>query len=540
MTRERLARFEPWIATALACSLGVVLAARTFPVAFLVPPGGLVLDGDLALHAIAQRYMIADAWRWPLLVVPGLETPSGTHIGIADGIPILAMILKSFRGWLPEGFHGIGLWLGISWALQPVAAVWALRGTGEKRLLPLLAVAVLAVSVPAWWSRIGHAALTSHFTILLGLGFYLRLVHRGGLWVWAAAALTLILTLLIHPYLALVFLAILSAVPVTLVLRRDPSWLRAAMCSAGAATTFAGAVSVFGYAGAGGGSGYGDYALNLLSPFWPASSALFPTLPYVDATGHGGWEGYNYMGAGLLLGLAATLCFRLGVVGRLIRRHAGLALVLLALTLVAVTTRIGLASSILVDLGPPPSFLEQFRSSGRLFWPVTYAAILAVVTILARAPMARLGLACVLIVAALQFADVHVLRRNVAGWARGGAYRAPAEAAAALRPLLRRSESLTLLPSYQCIPDPNAVAATLTLLNDIMSVTAERPIPMTTMFVARRQRPVQCNDAGLAAAPLRAGELRVLLPVVQPGLLAKVPGHADHCRPLQGLMVCAQ
>lgn len=60
--------------------------------------------------------------------------------------------------------------------LRPAAAVWALRVTGEKRLLSLLVVAVFAVSVPAWWSRIGHAALTSHFTILPGLGLYLRLV----------------------------------------------------------------------------------------------------------------------------------------------------------------------------------------------------------------------------------------------------------------------------------------------------------------------------------------------------------------------------
>lgn len=108
MTREYLARFEPLIATALAFSLGVVLAARTFPVAFLAPPGVLVLDGDLALRAIAQRCMIADAWRWPLLVVPALETPDGTHIGMADGIPIPALILKSLCGWLPRGFHGIG------------------------------------------------------------------------------------------------------------------------------------------------------------------------------------------------------------------------------------------------------------------------------------------------------------------------------------------------------------------------------------------------------------------------------------------------
>ena len=75
MTREYLAKLEPWIATALACLLGVVLAARTFLVTFPLPLGGLVRDEHLALHAIAQRCMIADGWWWPCL--PSASRPDG-------------------------------------------------------------------------------------------------------------------------------------------------------------------------------------------------------------------------------------------------------------------------------------------------------------------------------------------------------------------------------------------------------------------------------------------------------------------------------
>ena len=40
--------------------------------------------------------------------------------------------------------------------------------------------------------------------------------------------------------------------------------------------------------------------------------------------------------------------------------------------------------------------------------------------------MRRLGIACVVTLAALQFADAHVLRRNVAAWARETSITAPA------------------------------------------------------------------------------------------------------------------
>jgi|GEM_PF-4694309 len=96
-----------------------------------------------------------------------------------------------------------------------------------------------------------------------------------------------------------------------------------------------------------------------------------------------------WLGLGLWLGLAAMLLLRpLAVLGGL-RRHAGLVVVCLGLTLLAVTGRVGLGGAVLVELGEAPGLFEQFRSSGRFFWPVGAALLLGVAVLLAR--QGRLG-----------------------------------------------------------------------------------------------------------------------------------------------------
>ena len=137
-------------------------------------------QGDAAQHAIAQRYFIQDAWHWPPLIAHNLLPPEGLNIAFADGIPLLALLLKAGAAILPAGFQGIGLWHALVFMAQPMAAIWCLKSAGEQRWLPSLAIGLMALSMPAFLNRYGPAALMGHFTLFLALGLYLRLVrlHR--------------------------------------------------------------------------------------------------------------------------------------------------------------------------------------------------------------------------------------------------------------------------------------------------------------------------------------------------------------------------
>ena len=51
------------------------------------------------------------------------------------------------------------------------------RSAAERRLLPNLAVALIAASIPTLLLRHFHPALCSHFLILIALGLYFRITR---------------------------------------------------------------------------------------------------------------------------------------------------------------------------------------------------------------------------------------------------------------------------------------------------------------------------------------------------------------------------
>jgi len=491
------------IALILAAVWGAGMAVWLFPADFLWPGAGGPWRpvGDAAQHAVAQRYFIASAWVWPPLNVAML---GGLNLAFADGIPLLALALKALAPLLPAGFHGIGLWYALVWILTPVCAAWAMAGAGERRALPLLAVAVAAASMPAFIMRFGHAALCGHFLLWLGLGFYLRLV--AGARVWPGAILLQGVALLVHPYLAVMNLALLAAVPATLMLRRAP-WLGAALGAAAGLALVGGIMTVLGYLGAAGDGRrwYGAFALNLLSPMWPFRSWFLGggVLAEVDATGHGGWEGYNWLGLGLWLGLAAVLLWRPRLVLGGLRRHAGLVLACLGLTVLAVTGRVGLGGAVLFDLGEAPGLFEQFRASGRFFWPVGVALLLAMGVLLSR--QGRAGGLALVVLALVQFLDATPARLALHDWARGEhPWRMDA---ARLRPLLAAAERVTLLPSWPCTgPEEHA---TREALLEMLALASETPRPINTMYAARWREMPRCTDEATRAMPVGPGELRL-------------------------------
>jgi hypothetical protein len=326
-------------------------------------------------------------------------------------------------------------------------------------------------------------------------------------------------------------LALLGAVPATRLLRGD-RFIASGLAVGIALALVVGTMAAFDYLGAAGDGGFGMFAMNLLSPVWPAGSGIIgrPWSPQLDATGHGGWEGYNWLGLGLLGGLAVGVLLAPGKALSMLGRHAGLLLVLLALTALAVSHRVGFGERIVLDLGAVPALVEQFRASGRFFWPVAYALLLGAMVLLAR----RAPVLCVLAGLA-QFADAGPLRAAISGWA---AQRTPwSVPAPELRAAFAQARALTLLPSWPCI-EKTTGDATYAQLLEVLTLAAEQAIPASTMYVARWHRPPSCRDAALARKPLAAGELRLILPAAQAALAPLVPGGAKLCAPLGPLIAC--
>ncbi len=518
-------RDRPLLAYLSCLSLGSFLAFTLFSLDFLWPEAGLAWRpvGDAAQHAIAQRHFLAAPWGWPPLDTPTL--PGRANLAFLDGIPLQALILKLLRPALPEGFHGVGQFYALAWAVQPVAAVFALRGFGARGWLPALAVGAMAVSMPAFVMRFGHAALCGQFVVLVALGLYARAL-RDPRW-WRAAVPFQAAALLVHPYLALMSLALLAAAPLSALLRREV-WRPHAFGVVAAGAAMGGVMALFGYLRAEGDPGfYGQFAMNLLAPAWPHRSLFLGGLVTgeVDATGNGGWEGYNWLGLGLWVALAAALALNGRGAAAAARRHAGLALACLGLLALAVSFRVGFGGGIILDLGPAPGFLDQFRASGRFFWPVAGALLIGAAALLAA--QGQRGVAVLCACAAAQFADAAPMRAALAGWA---ADRAPwSFDAAALRPALRDARAHAFFPSWPCVP--RGAPEQREQLLEVLLLASEAPRPVNTMYLARWRGPAPaCTDAETLSRPPAAGELRVLLPASAPS--------AGRCEALGELRLC--
>ncbi len=487
-----------------------------------------VFQYDAAMNVYGQRYFTKDAWRWPLLRAKTLGVPDGTNVGFMDGIPLAELVVKLFRRFLPPDFHSVYLWLALCWVAQPMAAVFALRSAGERRLLPNLAIAVIAVSMPTLLFRFVHAALCSHFVILIALGLYFRMTRNASIWMLIGADALMLAALLINPYIMEMTVAVLVAAPITLLVRRDRAWTSVAAGVGAGIAIIAVAALLLGYGHAIPMGGFGVYTMNLLSPIYP--TVVFAG-QFVDATG-GQYEGFQYLGVGVILTLlVADFCLNLSDRLTLMRRHAGLVFSCVVLTCLALSTKVYAGHRLLLDL-PTPSFLMELRSTGRLFWPVAYALVIVGIVIVCRKLPPRWAFVTVLVFASLQYVESIPMRQEVRRVIR--TRRGYTVDTVLLRSLLATHSKLNVWPKFGCGAD-----VTIPAFSDLYLLASEVAIPVNMSYVGRFANLPDCE---FSEFPITVGqsELWVFVPQWNPAMVVSIVDWRDICRQSGVLVVCAQ
>jgi hypothetical protein len=518
-----------WPAYTAALVLGLAAVAVTFPhwaVFGLLPPGA-PWGADPATQIVAQRYFLAQPWHWPPLHVDGLMQPWGINLAFADGIPLASLIAKALRPVLPPFDQVATIWLAVCWVLQPVAAVFALRGAGERRMLPAICIAILALCQPCFLARLHHTTLSAHFTLLFLLGCYLRATNSQPRYIGVACAGAALL-MLVHPYFLFMGLAFPAAITATLLLRRDLLWRLAAGSLAGTIIAVVAAAWALGLTHGASAGVYGFHTLNLAGFFYPAGSGLLPGFPFAaeDATG-GQEEGYAYLGVGLLL-LLAVAAAQPRHMRAALRPHGGLILACAVLTALALSNRVFLFHTQILHLHAPTDMLNSFRASGRFVWVITYTILVGAVAVVARAHP-RLALAILPAAACLALLDARMLWN----WDRHlmsdrAAFMFDADE---LRHVLHGHATLTVLPPQGCVSGFDiGVMQPLWLAADTL-------MPTNTAYVARIQHRPSCDVAAALAHTPRPGELIL----VQPGFLALASQSPDAslCRQIGAYAACS-
>jgi Family of unknown function (DUF6311) len=355
--------------------------------------GWLMNANDPSIHFLGWHLFRHGPWTVPLGATTGLQYPVGTSVALTDSIPIMATLFRVVDPLLPRDFQYIGLWILSCFVLQGVfGAALASTVTASASLQAL--AAMLFVLAPAMLHRfaLGHVALGAHWIVLAMLWVYFsdradQLPHRRFTKVVVIAAIAAST----HAYVAFMVFVIVVAIYGRLALASPSRAVKSVLApflliAAVTAAVFwqSGYLLLAGNEDLKGG-GFGWHSMNLLASLMPmGTSTLLRREPFIVAT-NGQYEGYAYLGAGLLVlavVCAGSLCRRDRLVPskQLDLVHWPLVAACIVLTVFAASPRVTAASKTLFEYpvtlwGP----LTVFRASGRMFWPVYYALIFALI-----------------------------------------------------------------------------------------------------------------------------------------------------------------
>jgi len=361
-----------------------------YPLSFLLGEGAFFLSGDAAQHVSGWLFFAKDDWAFPLLYTERLNYPEGVSIALTDSIPLAAVFFKLFYAYLPENFNYIGLWHGFAYFFQALAATLLIRTLGAKSIFAVLIAVFFALTWPTLTWRLGHTSLMTHGLIIISLCCYFagrsrQITARSA---FILLLITALLAILVHPYLLALCFAILVAFLGDEYLSEANLYLQLRRLLLTLVLILS-VMYVFGYLSVGlGADGFDFYSMNLLSPF---CGGRFTQCSF-DATG-GQYEGFQYFGLGFLLLLCC--CIYLLLKGQpfysawraFYFKKRVLLWVFLALFLFAISNRIYLGQFMLLHY-PIPDTVDQlaniFRSSGRFFWPVSYAILFGTLALLLR------------------------------------------------------------------------------------------------------------------------------------------------------------
>ncbi len=349
--------------------------------------GGYV-EQDIQQHYAGWMFYRSSPLSVPFCVAPNLGWPSGMSVAFTDSIPLFAVLFRLLSPLLPETFQYFGLFTLLCFLLQGGFAALLMGLFTEKEPLALLGTIPFVLSPILLERAFRHTSLAAHFLILAALYYYIR-GRREGRFAYGGLFSVNCLTLAIHPYFvpmtfALTFALLLEHAAGHRQFLKPLGFLLANLAGCLGAGWLFGFFSAGGSASGGSGISYGYFSMNLNALWNPTSRGLVWSrfLP-VQNQQPGNYDGFNYLGLGLLLALAAAVVFLFLKERRqilpLLRRHWGLLLVCLCLTVFAVSHIVTVNGAVLARL-PLPQFIIRlataFRSSGRLFWPVYYLLFL--------------------------------------------------------------------------------------------------------------------------------------------------------------------
>ncbi len=500
--REIVSLLQPAILSACWLGLPFILFSAFFHWEILDPENvHWLLHDDWGQHALGWHAFQHSPPTGPFNGHRLLAYPTGLSILYTDSNPLLAFIFKPFQHWLPADFQYIGPWLLLCVILHVAFGFLLLRRHACSPWLKLAGATLLSL-LPTFYNRMGHDTLMAHWLILAALWVYIDCPRGRRPIAWA---ILMGLCGLIHPYILFMVGVVWAADVLTDLAAafQAREWREVRNSALSAAVVFCAPILSLALAGAFSGQstgegGFGIYSMGLDAPFnpdWPQASSLIK--PHAAGDGQA-FEGFQYLGAGVLFLIgAAFVVWRLEQPRlTLSRRVKALRWPAFLLVLLALSNHIQAFGHDLFKFSVPDALaplVAIIRASGRLFWPVAYLLVLGAIKVLlaSRHKWTRWLIPTALAVQIVDLAGFSAFERM-----------RTAEAKAHKTYVLTRDQTWSKIISASKAVDfyPPNVHINDRLFYEIAWRSVSAGVPVTTMYAARQNlHQLAIEDAGRRA-----------------------------------------
>lgn len=386
--------------------VGIIIFNYKIGILNLIPNNveWLLQASDWPQHQLGWEFFRRTPWNWPLGEFRNFLYPVDTNIGFTDSIPLLAISFKLFNLILPNFFQYIGLWLFLNLVLQGYLAFLIFRKLKLSTNYCIIAGIFLQLT-PALIARFNHPALTAHWLILLTIYNYLS--FEGKKKDIYLNFLAIILSSLIHPYLAIMI------IPLSLAnLWRFQSWQKVIILTILGLITPIILWMTIGYFveySIGDRQSLGYYSASLQTFFNPAYAiwnhnirdASF-WLNIREPRYMLQYEGFAYLGIGIIVSIVINFIAilikalpspktNLAIIYKYLKNLFLSKRIFFILTLVGITLYAILYRDIIIHIENHSNiyvlraFLEKagvIRANGRFIWPIMYVIIIFVIYLL--------------------------------------------------------------------------------------------------------------------------------------------------------------
>ncbi len=349
-----------------------------------------------------------------------LNRPEGVGLLFTDSNPLLGLIAFPFRALFPADTQLIGWWI-LACLYCQVGFAWALLRRHAPNELALWCGVILLAALPTLFNRIVHVNLMAHWLILWSLWRFTDPERSASNKGWAVL---IAVSALVHSYLLVMVGAIWASAMLERAWTERGEWQRTLLCLIIECIGILALVAVIAWAlgviephRASG--NYGAFAMPIDALWNPGIGGYSTFLPAIEQRPGRGFEGFQYLGLGLLLllPLAAILSRRHRPTTPIdgLTRLKWLIPAFVVLTLLAISTYPDFAGQRLPRHTLPQNVaeaLDAVRASGRLFWPVAYTLVFVAIRITYRLPAKRAGLILAAL-AAIQAADLAPMALSV-------------------------------------------------------------------------------------------------------------------------------